>query len=109
MTLTEALAIARGIPHEEIWRILHEECGAPGKMDEGFPIHWPECREYRFCGALGFGSKIYADSDRWRVGCNPEHSTPKRSKMIVAADVRLMKLYARAIRQRGEPEHGDQA
>lgn len=77
-----------------IWAILAEECGSEGEQTRnGFLIHVPDgCREYRFCGHLGFGGKFYAERDRWRVGCYREDETPDRLAMIARANARLAAL-----------------
>lgn len=50
--------------------------------------------EYRFCGELGFGGKLYLE-ERYapRVGCYKEDDTPERLKMIAAANKELEKLW----------------
>jgi hypothetical protein len=80
--------------HKAVWNILHKHCGARAEMPDDFAIHWPECREYRFMGALGFGGKIYADPrEGMRVGCYPEHDTPERKKMIETANQELASIH----------------
>jgi hypothetical protein len=49
---------------KRIWQVLVEECGASAfkggcnEMFWSFRFHWPECREFRFIGKLGFGGKV---------------------------------------------------
>ena len=55
------------------------------------------CREYRFCGALGFGGKFRNNGNRNNtphVDCYPEHETPERLAMIEAANRRLATLFS---------------
>jgi hypothetical protein len=79
---------------DEVWKILVEECGAH-EEPMGDWIHWPDCREYRFCGALGFGGKVWHSEVRWTdpcpvyVTCYPEDMTPERKAMIEKANARL--------------------
>ena len=80
----------------KVWAILHEYCGAREEMPEDFARLWPDCREYRFMGALGFGGKIWADDDGWRVSCYPEHLTDARGEMMVKANRALAALLAAA-------------
>jgi hypothetical protein len=84
-----------------VLKILVEECGhrvidprdgdsfVRGIMKDG-------CREWRFCGALGFGGKFRNNGNRNNtphVDCYPEDETPTRSKMIEAANARLAELF----------------
>ena len=88
---------------EQIWEILARTCGAQS-MKEDFLFHAGEFLagrghqmhglEYRFCGELGFGGKVYLeDHCAPRVGCYKEDDTPKRLKMINAANKELEKLW----------------
>lgn len=55
------------------------------------------CREYRFCGALGFGGKFRNTGNRDDtpyVDCYREDETPARNAMIEAANKRLAELFA---------------
>jgi hypothetical protein len=38
--------------------------------------------EWRFCGSLGMGGKLYDSGGRLRVGCYSEDETPKRRATI---------------------------
>lgn len=56
-----------------------------------------DCREYRFCGALGFGGKFRNNGNRENtpyVDCYQEHETPARLAMIEAANKRLAELFS---------------
>ena len=77
---------------KEIWQILVEECGA-NNDSETFEIATTieGTTEYRFCGHLGFGGKIYFQ-DRITVSCYPEDETPERLLMINKANNRLLDL-----------------
>lgn len=55
------------------------------------------CREYRFCGALGFGGKFRNNGNRDNtphVDCYPESETPQRIAMIEAANRRLAIIFS---------------
>lgn len=79
---------------QNVWTILHEECGAGDEMPLDF-APWPQRGgEYRFIGALGFGGKVwsyrYADLGlRLYVTAYPEDMTPERQAMIDKANQRL--------------------
>lgn len=81
------------IPYAKIWAVLHADCGAAEKMDDGFPYHWPKCREYRFGGSLGSGGKIWAYDGRWYVNCYSEHMTPRADSCIKTANAKLAELH----------------
>lgn len=54
------------------------------------------CREFRFCGELGFGGKFRNNgnhNDTPYVDCYAEHETPQRLAMIEAANKRLDALF----------------
>jgi len=59
----------------DIWDILVATCGAAADDKECFVGIVPEEHmrrlEYRFCGDLGFGGKVYIDNPP-RVSCYPE-------------------------------------
>lgn len=79
-----------------VWQILRDECGALPIMPPDF-LQWPECGEYRFMGALGFGGKVwhqrYADmGHRIYVTCYSEDRTSERLKMIERTNLRLAEL-----------------
>jgi hypothetical protein len=50
------------------------------------------CREYRFCGSLGFGGKFYNEARGWTVGCYREDETPARLAAIAATNAALAAL-----------------
>jgi hypothetical protein len=76
-------------------RILIEECGftpsEDSKNDFRFRMH-EGCTEYRFCGAIGFGGKIYNERGRLRVSCYPEDRNELRDGMIATANKLLALL-----------------
>jgi hypothetical protein len=78
-----------------VWEILVDECGAWNSDDSAlrdFERHWPDCREYRFQGRLGFGGKVWANVGQVYVTCYREDETPERAAMITRANVRLEAL-----------------
>lgn len=87
---------------DEVIRILVDECGMrqPDRYC-AFRYHVAEateaCREYRFCGSLGFGGKFRNNgnhNDTPHVDCYPEHETPERLAMIELANARLSALFS---------------
>ena len=70
-----------------IYDILQECCGATDYWRQNF-VQVQTSRyetEYRFCGSLGFGGKLYRE--RWpkphcRVSCYREDETPERRAAI---------------------------
>lgn len=77
---------------DAVYDVLVEECGAPdGDYDRAqFAACWPECVEYRFIGALGFGGKVWAWHNRPpTVNYYPEDETPERLEMMQRANERL--------------------
>lgn len=55
-----------------------------------------DCREYRFCGALGFGGKFRNNGNNENtpyVDCYREDETPARLAMIESANKRLAELF----------------
>lgn len=57
---------------------------------------WKVCREYRFCGALGYGGKFRNNGNNNNtpyVDCYPEDETPARLEMIGNANKQLAELF----------------
>lgn len=77
-----------------IHQVLVDECGAAHDDLEAFAQQWPECREYRFGGTLGFGGKVWAGT--WTeppyVTQYPEHATEGSKAAIERANVRLARI-----------------
>jgi len=76
------------------WDVLVELAGAREDDRETFVRHAEQTPsgdlEYRFCGKLGFGGKIWSlTDDRWRIDCYPEDSTPERRAIIDAVNARI--------------------
>lgn len=79
-----------------VWDVLVETCGArPNQWDE-FAYHFPQCREFRFMGHLGFGGKVWADTRRAYVTCYSEDMTKERADMIGGANSALLALAVEA-------------
>lgn len=80
---------------EYIYNVLVTECGMYKSTDDltAFGIHFPDCREYRFQGRLGFGGKVWAHTYGGghfiAVSCYPEDLTSERYEMIDRANVLL--------------------
>lgn len=77
---------------KQVWPVLVTECGADPDGLDNFVATWPECREYRFQGALGFGGKVWANLGKVYVTCYPENETAVRHAMIEAANARLAQM-----------------
>lgn len=95
---------ARALPalsdrtRDAVWRVV-VDLGAHPDTRGGFDAHWPQCVEYRFCGSLGFGGKIWAEGSprvgwTFRVSCYPEDRTPDRDRWIAKANERLAVIAA---------------
>lgn len=82
-----------------IWAVLVEECGADD--DERHREDFVRCAvhvtwiEYRFCGSLGFGGKVW-NNHGFYVSCYGEDNTPEREAAIRRANDRLAAIYAGA-------------
>lgn len=94
-----------------VLKVLVEECGyrvLDPRDGDAFvrSIQWPQepsrvmeshvCREYRFCGALGFGGKFRNNGNNENVpyvDCYGEDMTPARKEMIAAANKRLADIF----------------
>jgi hypothetical protein len=76
---------------DTVFTILVEECGARPDMAGEFRHLWPECREFRFGGSLGFGGKVYAGSrfESPYVGQYPEDATVASRAAIERANTRI--------------------
>jgi hypothetical protein len=92
--LTEAEANA-------VYDILIQTCGAL-KEDDGThgrsafmkmmtQKHW-NVKEFRFCGALGYGGKIHFDGWELKVSCYPENMNPQRRQMIEMTNGKLKNI-----------------
>lgn len=82
----------------EVWahrvlNVLVDTCAAGEHLRREFVFHFPECREFRFQGALGFGGKVYSTPDKPAyVGCYKEDRNPERDAMVMTANARLASL-----------------
>lgn len=78
-----------------VYDVLVRVCGHE-RDDWGSFLHYIRedrgGKEYRFCGSLGFGGKIYIESNRWRVGYYPEHRTDEREAAVEQANRELARL-----------------
>jgi hypothetical protein len=85
-----------------IYDVIAEIGGAHESERANFVYHCSQASdgppsEWRFCGKLDFGGKVYLDSDRWRTGCYREDDTPERSVLIAEMNMRLELLRRREI------------
>ena len=76
-----------------IWDVLEQHCAAPPSMWPQFEYHFPQCREFRFQGSLGFGGKVWK---RYGAGvfvnCYAEDETPERRAVVEAANQALSEI-----------------
>ena len=85
----------------KIYDILVEECGAWEGDRDMFLFHFKDITEYRFCGNLGFGGKIwrrqplFSPPSYW-VSCYPEDRTPSINEMVQKANARLAEVLTNA-------------
>ena len=77
----------------KVWDILVTLAGAMEGERDQFLSNWPECREFRFCGKLGFGGKIWGSSDVPYVTCYQEDQTSERAEVIKVTNVALAELF----------------
>ncbi|MEE9214881.1 MAG: hypothetical protein V3U54_08825 [Thermodesulfobacteriota bacterium] len=54
------------------------------------------CREFRFCGKLGFGGKFWNNNEKLYINCYNEDENPKRNRIIKKVN-RLLEAYAKEI------------
>lgn len=85
--------------HNRLWTILVEEAGAHDTITDrySFAVHFPQCREFRFSGKLGFGGKVWMNANHDSapyVNCYPEDMTPERREIIDRTNARLAELGA---------------
>ncbi len=78
-----------------VYNVLESHCGAE-EDDRGQFTSWFTMlessmlpSEYRFCGNLGFGGKLYVEHEGLRVGMYPEHETGAR-RMILGRVNRIL-------------------
>ena len=71
---------------EDLFTLLVEHAGAFESDRMSFRYAQADrenpCREFRFCGALGFGGKFWNSNGRLYVNCYNEDETPKRKRII---------------------------
>lgn len=101
-----------GVPEEvsmkkakDILAILERTAGAPGDSSD-FLYHVSAAiqvdgrLEYRFCGNLGFGGKIwFHPNSAPYVTCYKEDETSERMKLIEQANLELKKFFTKAVGQ----------
>jgi hypothetical protein len=85
-----------------IYDLLIEICDAPrsylARQDFMFAMTDPRPpREYRFCGSLGFGGKLWIGRDKWYVTCYPEDTTAERDQTVIKANEALARLRAEIV------------
>ena len=84
---------------DKIWDVVERHCGADTRPDvahgkRSFVRYALEgtWTEYRFCGNLGFGGKLWLNAGRIYVACYSEDSTPRRKAAIAAANMELNEI-----------------
>ena len=84
---------------DEAYTVVVEECGAPEHLRD-LCNQWMEGEdgsppkglyfEFRFCGSLGLGGKLWRTrEDTYKVTYYPEDTTPARDEMVLRANNRL--------------------
>lgn len=51
-----------------------------------------ECREFRFCGKLGFGGKLWVNGGRVYVNCYSEDMNKSRKRIIKKTNAKLAEI-----------------
>lgn len=81
---------------DAIYDVLIEHAGAWEADRASFMRNWPECREFRFQGDLGFGGKIWYSHDRRGayayVACYSEDLNDDRQRIIDDVNKRLAEI-----------------
>jgi hypothetical protein len=83
---------------DRIWTVLVQEAGASERDRAAFVYHQTHhfVTEYRFCGNLGFGGKIWRGSSYQSpvyVTCYGEDENTKRTKAIENTNRKLKELF----------------
>lgn len=82
----------------QIWDILVQHAGANSSPDAmGDFIHhalYDHWTEYRFCGKLGFGGKVWNNNNRIYVTCYREDETEVMKQIVKTANDLLGKLFS---------------
>lgn len=83
---------------EHIFDLLVEHAGAHEFDRKQFLCAQIErdCREFRFCGVLGFGGKFWNNNGRLYINCYNEDETPKRKRTINKVN-KLLEAYEKEI------------
>ena len=82
-----------------IYAVLHEHaCASSPDQQEAFARVFATeggqgCTEYRFCGSLGFGGKVWNNCGLY-VNCYPEDETERRQRIIDATNAALAPIQA---------------
>jgi hypothetical protein len=83
------------ITANKIYDVASGYCGATESHRDSFC--WYAMRngtgEYRFCGNLGLGGKLYLDHSVWRISCYREDETVERRVAISHANEELAELH----------------
>lgn len=85
----------------KVYEVLQREVKAPADFLESFldyaidwrNNHYWQTREFRFCGSLGMGGKIYLDPEGYRVGCYSEDLTNARRLACQRVNQQLCALF----------------
>lgn len=88
------------ISPDAIWAILVKECAAPDHLRKDFLVRVADTAaargrdtfEFRFCGALGFGGKLYQVGSKLYVSAYPEDLNQERRASILKANIALAAL-----------------
>ena len=79
-----------------IWDILVAQAGAMEQERSSFIQAQCKdeyrCTEFRFCGDLGFGGKLWVNNGRIYVSCYPEDMTKKRGDIVEKVNAELAEI-----------------
>ena len=83
----------------QVFDLLVRDAGAPEQGRSQFlqyttDINHKGMREFRFCGWLGFGGKLYLIAPHApHISCYPEDETDRRRKIIYETNLKLIELH----------------
>ena len=80
------------IDKNKIYDILILYCGAHSDWRSMFLKSFPDCVEWRFQGKLGFGGKIWWNSEELYVNCYKEDETIERLEIMAFVNFKLNEL-----------------
>jgi hypothetical protein len=98
--MSERTSLFHDAAHK-VYDVLVAYAGAAdtASMRMQFDAFWGrrfDASEFRFCGSLGFGGKLWVSTNEagigWYVSCYPEDLTPEREATIQETNIALTRL-----------------